>query len=96
MKPPPDAVGVRELMSPAELKRAVDKLGEDWSRFVVVPLAGDLAMTAGRLAEAHALSGADAVHLASFEELLSRCDDEGVRFSCADAQLRRAARSLQL
>jgi hypothetical protein len=49
---------------------------------------------AGRLADAHGLRGADAVQLAAFQDLLRRCDDEDVRFSCADERLSKTARSL--
>jgi hypothetical protein len=54
----------------------------------------EVARAAGRLADAHGIRGCDAVHLASFAELIARCDDEDVRFSCADQRLNRAARDL--
>jgi hypothetical protein len=58
-----------------------------------MPLGADLARAAGRLAHAHAIRGADAVHLAAFEALLAACDDD-LQFSCADSGLTRAARRL--
>ena len=59
-----------------------------------MPLTDELRQTAGRLADAHDVRGADAVHLASFEKIVSRWEDHDVRFSCADARLVRAANSL--
>jgi predicted nucleic acid-binding protein len=82
------------LMTPAETRAAVRQLDADWVRFLVVELDDDLARAAGRLADVHGLRGCDAVHLASFEALLARSDDEDVRFSCADERLVRAARAL--
>ncbi len=64
-------------------------------RTLVIPLNDDVALAAGRLADRQALRGGDAVHLASFETLLARCDDDDVRFSCADDRLTRAARRLR-
>ena len=83
-----------KLMTAAEVRSAVQQLDEDWPRFVVIVLGDELARAAGHLADAHAIRGCDAVHLASFEALLARCDDADVRFSCADDRLTRAARSL--
>jgi uncharacterized protein with PIN domain len=83
------------LMTPAETTAAVRQLDADWPRFVVIPVSDQLAQSAGRLTAAHVLRGFDAVHLAAFEELLARCSDEDVRFSCADARLTKAARALR-
>ena len=82
------------LMTTAQAKAAIRQLDADWPRFITIVCDGELARAAGRLAEAHGIRGADAVHLASFEELLARCDDEEVRFSSADDRLTRAARAL--
>lgn len=82
------------LMTAAECKAAIRQLDDDWPRFVVVLLGDELALAAGRLADARGIRGCDAVHLASFEVLLTRCDDEDVRFSCADDRLVRAAGTL--
>jgi predicted nucleic acid-binding protein len=81
-------------MTAAEVTRAIAQLDADWSRFIVVEATDELARAAGQLADAHALRGADAIHLASFETLLSRCEDPDVRMSCADERLARAAREL--
>jgi predicted nucleic acid-binding protein len=83
------------LMTPAEVKAAVHQLDADWPRFLAIGLGDDLARAAGQLADAHGVRGCDAVHLASFERLLSHSgDDEEVEFSCADVGLTRAAQSL--
>ena len=81
-------------MTPRELVEARRQFTEDWSAMLVIPLDGLLAERAGTLAEAHAVRGADAVHLAAFERLLSFADDDDVRFSCADDRLTRPARRL--
>jgi predicted nucleic acid-binding protein len=82
------------LMTPAEVKAAVRQFDEDWPRLLTIGLDDELARAAGRLADAHSVRGCDAVHLASFEALLARSGSEDVEFSCADARLVRAARSL--
>jgi len=82
------------LMTTAEAKAAVRQLDADWPRFVAIVCDGELARAAGRLADEHGIRGADAVHLASYEELVARCDDEDLRFSSADDKLTRAARGL--
>lgn len=82
------------LITLEELKMAVGQLDASWPRLLAIPFTEGVMRAAGRLAEAHGLRGGDAVHLASFEDLLTRSEDEDVRFSCADARLLRAARSL--
>lgn len=81
-------------LTAAECSAVVRQFDDDWHRFVVIAFGDELALAAGRLADRHAVRGCDAVHLASFEDLLSHCDDDEVRFSCADERLVRAARSL--
>jgi predicted nucleic acid-binding protein len=86
---------VRERqLTAAESATVVRQLDDDWDRFVVIMFGDELARAAGRLAERHGVRGGDAVHLASFEELLGRCDDTDLRFSCADDRLVRAAEAL--
>jgi predicted nucleic acid-binding protein len=86
---------VRErLLSSADSAVIVRQFDDDWDRFVVITLGDELARAAGRLADGLGVRGCDAVHLASFEALLGRCDDTDIRFSCADDRLVRAAESL--
>jgi uncharacterized protein len=82
-------------LTAAESASVVRQFDDDWRHFVVINLGDDLALAAGRLADLHGVRGCDAVHLATFEDLLSHCDDDDVRFSCADDRLVRAAKSLQ-
>lgn len=83
-----------KLMTPTEARAALQQLDADWPRFLVIVLGDELARAAGRLADVHGVRGCDAVHLASFEALVTRCDDENVQFSCADDRLSRVARLL--
>jgi predicted nucleic acid-binding protein len=78
----------------AEATAAVSELDNDRPRFVTRPIGEDLARAAGRLADAHHLRSGDAVHLASFEDLVARSGDDDVRFSSADARLTRVARAM--
>jgi len=82
------------LMTTTESAAAVRQLDADWPRFLVIPLDDDMARAAGRLADAQGVRGADAVHLAAFEHLVARSEDDDVEFSCADERLVRAARAL--
>lgn len=82
------------LMTAREHEAAVRQLDRDWPRLVTLPFDDGLARAAGRLAEAHALRGGDAAHLASFEAVLAAAGDEDVYFSCADERLARVARAL--
>jgi uncharacterized protein len=76
----------------AAAKRAFDA---DWGHYVAVAITRDLCREAGDLAERYRLRGFDAIHLASFGEVLR--DLQGrtdVRFSSFDDRLNRAARRL--
>ena len=73
---------------------AVRQLDADWPHYLVILVDDELARAAGHLAAAaYGLRGFDGIHLASFEFLLSRTDDD-VHFSAADARQTRAARRL--
>jgi predicted nucleic acid-binding protein len=81
-------------LSAAGHARIVAQLDADWGAWLAVDVTDALARSAGRLAERFGLRGFDAIHLASFEAILGRADDEDVRFSSADARLTRAANTL--
>lgn len=66
----------------------------DWTSLVAVELNDDVIRAAGDLAERHQLRTLDAIHLASFAQILERAGTEDVRFSSFDDKLNRAARSL--
>lgn len=81
-------------MTPTELKSAKQQFESDWETMLVLTCNNALTRKAGDLAEQHALHGADAVHLAAFERLLTMVEDDDVHFSCADQRLNKAARQL--
>ena len=81
-------------MTPRQLVSVRQQFESDWVAMFVLSFDSALAQRAGALAEAHALRGADAVHLASFERLVATADDD-VQFSCADQRLSQAARRLR-
>ena len=82
------------LTTATEATAARKRLDDDWGRLVVIGCGYEVARAAGDLAETHGLRGADAVHLASFADLLAHSSDDDIRFSSADARLNRAARQL--
>ncbi len=75
----------------ASAKRQFDA---DWSAFLTIDVTEALARSAGVLADRLALRGFDAIHLASFEVLRGRTEDDDTRFSSADVRLTRAAKKL--
>jgi predicted nucleic acid-binding protein len=81
-------------LSAAGHARILAQLDADWSAWLTVDVTEPLARAAGHLAARFGLRGFDAIHLASFETILSRADDEEVRFSSADRRLTRAAAKL--
>lgn len=81
-------------LTPALLRRIVARLDEDWGRYTVLEVTDVLVRNAGRFAEAYALRGFDAVHLAAAVEL--RQPRTKVSFGCFDDRLNRAARREKL
>lgn len=63
----------------------------DWESFAKIRVLKRVYERAGELAEEHALRGFDALHLASFVELLDQAADEAVEFSAFDGRLNTAA-----
>jgi uncharacterized protein len=63
----------------------------DWDSFLKLRAFKRVYERAGDLAEKHALRGFDALHLASFLELLAQAEGEDVEFSAFDARLCAAA-----
>lgn len=82
-----------KLLTSAQCSAAVRQFDVDWPRFVTIPVKDDLGLAAGRLADANGIRGFDAIHLAAFEAVLSRAEDD-VEFSCADERLTKAAKKL--
>ncbi|MBA2320967.1 MAG: type II toxin-antitoxin system VapC family toxin [Deltaproteobacteria bacterium] len=82
-------------LSPHDLRRVVDALHADLGALAIVEIDGPLARIAGELAEAHALRGIDALHLASAARLQDHLGS-AVRFGCFDRRLERAAIAIGL
>ena len=82
------------LTGSAAAAMAVRQFDADWESFLAIDVTDALARSAGVLADRHGLRGFDAIHLASFEYLLTRIDDDEAEFSSADVRLVRAARKL--
>jgi predicted nucleic acid-binding protein len=82
-------------LSPRSFAAAKRAFEADWERYVVVAVTRALCREAGELAERYRLRGYDAIHLASFSEVLRDIQGRSdVRFSSFDAGLNRAARRL--
>jgi predicted nucleic acid-binding protein len=81
-------------LAPSDLRQAKRRLEDDWPSVVTVPLDPHLLMTAADLAETHGLRALDGIHLASFQQILERTDDE-IEFSSFDDRLSRAAKRLR-
>lgn len=77
-----------------EHRRVLRQFDADWGAFLTLDVNDALARAAGALAGQHALRGADAIQLASFERLLPSAEDDGIEFLCADERLNGAARNL--
>jgi len=68
---------------------------EDWTRFVSIDPTTALVAQAGDLAQRYDLRALDAIHLASFVQVLERATHDDVEFSSFDDRLNRAARRLK-
>lgn len=66
----------------------------DWDSFLKIRVLRRVYERAGELTEVHALRGFDAIHLASFLEVLDQADGDEVEFSAFDARLQAAARGV--
>jgi predicted nucleic acid-binding protein len=77
-------------LAPRGLRRSVARLDSDWPAYVVVDVGEIVVRRAGALAEARALRGFDAIHLASALEVATLLG-EPVHFLAYDAKLRMAA-----
>ncbi len=82
------------VLTASRCQDVADAFDLDWARFVVIGLTDEVTHAAGRLTDVHDVRGCDAIHLASFEWLLSRSAEDDVQFSCADERLTRAAATL--
>lgn len=81
-------------LTPSGARRARQRFEEDWHSFMTVAVDQRLLSLAAELAEAHGLRALDGIHLASFQQVVERTDDE-ITFSSFDDRLSRAAKRLR-
>jgi len=82
----------RRLQTDREFERQKQAFEADWPRYLQVVLTTELIRTAGDFAERHALSGFDAVHVATAASLAFSSLDE-VKVSTWDKRLAAAAQA---
>jgi predicted nucleic acid-binding protein len=80
----------RRIRSTRALEQASADFDADWQDYFVMAVSSELVLEAGRLAMEHALTGVDAIHLASAKSLRDRISDN-IAFSTWDRTLARAA-----
>jgi predicted nucleic acid-binding protein len=78
-------------LSSAHFRAAKRGLDADWPSYVAVSATAALCREAGDVAERYRLRGFDAIHLASFIDLLRTAGTTLVEFSSFDTALNRAA-----
>ena len=76
-------------LSKAELKTILEQFQETWIDFLTVFVSASVYLRAGTLALKYGLRGMDAIHLASWAELLK--DGDHVEFLSHDEKLMKAA-----
>ena len=81
-------------LSDVEYRRVLRQFDADWNAFLTVDVNDSLVRSAGALAGQHVLRGADAIQLASFEQLLASAEGDDIQFLCADDRLSEASRNL--
>lgn len=84
-----------EGLSRTDYRTVVGDLNKDWPDYFVIDVTESVVQAAGILAESYALSGADAIHLASAVALMKQAGDH-VMFCCFDGRLLSAARKEDL
>lgn len=82
------------MLTPEQHATARSGFLRDWDSFLKIRLLKRVYERAGELTEEHALRGFDAIHLASYLEVLGQADGEEVEFSAFDARLEAAARAV--
>ena len=81
-------------LTPSSARQAKRRFEEDWHSLMTVAVDARLLSVAADLAEAHGLRALDGIHLASFQQVLRRTDDE-IEFSSFDDRLSLAAKRLR-
>ena len=90
------ALARRGRETPAEapvLEAARQRMQGHWPSYLIVEVTQPLVELAGEYADTFALRGYDSVQLAA-AHTLRQSADEGLRFACFDARLRKAAKVL--
>ena len=87
----------REI-DPSMLEDKLRELDEDWTRFIQVHMTMEVVDMARQVAQAMALRGADAIHLASALLLRQHLEDETTQltFVASDRELKNAAEASHL
>lgn len=80
-----------ESLSAAHFRAAKRAVDADWPSYFAITATAALCREAGDLAERYRLRGFDAIHLASFVEVLRTAERSTVEFSSFDTALNRAA-----
>jgi predicted nucleic acid-binding protein len=81
-------------LTPARFAAVKRNFETQWPAFLAVEVSAALNREAGDFAERYALRGFDALHLASFAEVVRRAGASDTRFSSFDDQLNKAARDV--
>lgn len=96
-------VEIRSALARAVRERRLEKrsyesnrgrLSDDWATVVTIRPDAALLRLAADLADRFSLRALDSIHLASFQQILERTDDE-IEFSSFDERLVKAARRLR-
>lgn len=82
-----------KALTPATYADAKRRFVDGWPALLSHEVTQDLARLAGDLAEKHGLRGFDSIHLATFQHVLERSEDD-VEFSSFDKRMVAAARRL--
>lgn len=81
-----------QVLSPDQHAATREAFDRDWGSFLKIRVLERIYRRAGDLTEEHALRGFDALHLASFLDLVAQTESERVEFSAFDVRLAAAAR----
>jgi predicted nucleic acid-binding protein len=76
------------------LRTTTRQFDQQWPALFVLTPTDDLLTAAATLAETHGLRALDSIHLASFQQLLARTDDD-LEIATFDQRLAEAARQLR-
>jgi predicted nucleic acid-binding protein len=81
-------------LSPAKFVAAKSAFDGEWQSYLTLEVTALLSREAGDFAERYGLRGFDALHLASFAEVVRRAGPRETRFSSFDDRLNKASRDV--